>query len=175
VLGKTGTARRIRNGKYVNEYVASFASMFPADDPQLVVVVKIDGPTSGQYYGGEVAAPVVRTMLEQALASKRVSFDRARMLGGQPVGAVTASPNRPVAAPVATSRVIVPWPTPPDSAEAKTIVVPSVIGLSVRAAAVALHRRGFEVSVAGAGTVRGSSPAAGATARVGTTVRLQVE
>jgi len=175
VLGKTGTARRIRNGKYVNEYVASFASMFPADDPQLVVVVKIDGPTSGQYYGGEVAAPVVRTMLEQALASKRVSFDRARMLGGQPVAVPAASPNRPRAARVPTSRVIIPWPTPPDSAEAERATVPVVTGLSVRAAAAALHRRGFEVSAPRAGTVRGSSPAAGATARVGTTVRLQVE
>jgi cell division protein FtsI (penicillin-binding protein 3) len=175
VLGKTGTARRIRNGKYVNEYVASFASMFPADDPQLVVVVKIDGPTSGQYYGGEVAAPVVRTMLEQALASRRVSFDRARMLGGQPTGVAAAAPNRRQAARAATPRVIVPWPTPPESAEVEAVAVPPVIGLNVRAAAAALHRRGFEVSVAGAGTVRGSRPAAGETAPVGTTVRLHVE
>lgn len=175
VLGKTGTARRIRNGKYVDEYVASFASMFPADDPQLVVVVKIDGPTTGQYYGGEVAAPVVRTMLEQALASKRVSFDRTRMLGGQPVGVAAAAPSRTAPSRLATPRVIIPWPAPPDSTRTETVSVPPVTGLSVRAAAAALHRRGLEVAAAGAGMVRGSTPAAGATAPVGSTVRLQVE
>ncbi len=175
VLGKTGTARRIRNGKYVNEYVASFASMFPADDPQLVVVVKIDGPTTGQYYGGEVAAPVVRTMLEQALASKRVSFDRARLLGGQPANVAIAAPSRPRVARAAPSRVIIPWPIQPDSVDVAAVDVPPLTGLSVRAAAAALHRRGFEVSAPGPGMVRGSSPAAGTSAKVGTTVRLQVE
>ena len=82
VLGKTGTAHRFENGRYVDEYVASMAAIFPADDPQLVVVVKIDAPHSGEIYGGEVAAPVVRTMLEQALASKRTAFDRARLNAG---------------------------------------------------------------------------------------------
>ncbi|HMU62568.1 MAG TPA: PASTA domain-containing protein, partial [Gemmatimonadales bacterium] len=81
----------------------------------------------------------------------------------------------PRVAEVATTRVIVPWPTPPDSAGAEQATVPVVTGLSVRAAAAALHRRGLEVSASGAGTVRGSNPAAGATVRVGTTVHLQVE
>src|SRR5687768_15821956 len=42
LLGKTGTARRFVDGRYVNEYTASFAALFPADDPQLVVIVKIE-------------------------------------------------------------------------------------------------------------------------------------
>ena len=45
VLGKTGTAVRFEDGHYVRgEYTASFAAIFPADDPQLVVIVKIDNP-----------------------------------------------------------------------------------------------------------------------------------
>lgn len=172
VLGKTGTARRVVNGVYVNEYVASFASMFPADDPQLVVVVKIDGPKGGLYYGGDVAAPVVRTMLEQALASKRVSFDRARMMGGQPSATV---PRQAAVDRAASPRIVVPWPVPPDSAEQALVVVPQVAGLTVRAAALALHRRGLEVAVSGSGRVGGSSPAAGTSVPVGATVRLQAE
>jgi len=172
VLGKTGTARRVRNGKYVDEYVASFASMFPADDPQLVVVVKIDGPKGGLYYGGDVAAPVVRTMLEQALASKRVSFDRARMMGGQPSATV---PRQAAVDRAASPRIVVPWPVPPDSAATAPVVVPQVAGLNIRAAALALHRRGFKVAVSGAGKVSGSSPAAGSSVPVGATVRLQAE
>jgi cell division protein FtsI (penicillin-binding protein 3) len=172
VLGKTGTARRVVNGGYVNEYVASFASMFPADDPQLVVVVKIDGPKGGLYYGGDVAAPVVRTMLEQALASKRVSFDRARMMGGQASAEV---PRQAAVDRAASPRIVVPWPVPPDSAARAPVVVPQVAGLTVRAAALALHRRGLEVAVSGSGRVGGSSPAAGTPVPVGATVRLQAE
>ncbi len=45
VLGKTGTAIRFEDGRYVRgEYTASFAALFPADHPQLVVIVKIDNP-----------------------------------------------------------------------------------------------------------------------------------
>ncbi|MBA3555546.1 MAG: penicillin-binding protein 2, partial [Gemmatimonadales bacterium] len=68
VLGKTGTAIRFANGRYVQgQYTSSFAALFPAERPTLVVVVKLDNP-KGAYYGGETAAPVTRTMLEQALA-----------------------------------------------------------------------------------------------------------
>ena len=175
VLGKTGTARRLRNGKYVDEYVASFASMFPADDPQLIVVVKIDSPTMGGIYGGDVAAPVVRTMLEQALASKRVSFDRGRLLGGQPIAPGAPAPRRGRPGLPTPPRVVVSWPVPPATADSEPIVVPAVVGLSVRAAAAALHRRGLEVGASGAGIVRGSNPPAGASVAAGTTVRLQVE
>ena len=174
VLGKTGTARRVRNGQFVDEYVASMAAMFPADDPQLVVVVKIDNPTSGGIYGGDVAAPVVRTMLEQALASKRVSFDRARLLDGSGVTAIAAAPSRTPDR-VEPPRVVVPWPIPRDPAAPAPVPVPQVVGLTVRAAALALHRRGFEVAVSGAGKVARSSPPAGATALPGAIIRLQAE
>src|SRR5258705_10458317 len=79
VLGKAGPAVRFQNGHYVRgEYTASFAAIFPADHPQLVVIVKIDNPR-GQYYGGLTAAPVTRMMLQQALASRRVAIDRGRL------------------------------------------------------------------------------------------------
>ncbi len=174
VLGKTGTARRVKRGQFVNEYVASMAAMFPADDPQLVVVVKIDAPSTGGIYGGDVAAPVVRKMIEQALASKRVSFDRARLLKGTGAPAVAAAPRRAPAR-VEPPRVVVPWPIPRDTTPSTPVAVPAVVGLSVRAAALALHRRGFEVAVSGAGKVTNSSPAAGATAPQGATVRIQAE
>jgi len=175
VLGKTGTARRVRNGRYVDDYVASFAAMFPANDPQLVVVVKIDGPSVGGIYGGDVAAPVVRTMLEQALASKRVSLDRSRLLGEAPAVPSPAASARRQAGTPAAPPVVVPWPESPDTAASEAVVVPPVRGLSVRAAALALHRRGLRVAVTGPGVVTGSSPAAGSTVPPGGTVRLSVE
>ena len=86
VLGKTGTAVRFENGRYVRgQYTASFAAIFPADHPQLVVIVKIDNPR-GNYYGGLTAAPVTRTMLQQALASRRVAIDRGRLAARDSTG-----------------------------------------------------------------------------------------
>jgi len=172
VLGKTGTAHRFRNGHWVDEYVASMAAMFPADDPQLVVVVKIDAPHSGEIYGGEVAAPVVRSMLEQALASKRTAFDRARL---NPVEAAAPLATPPPADAPPPSRVAVPWPVPPDTAPPAAATVPQVVGTTLRAAALAMHRRGFRVVVEGTGAVVRSDPAAGASALPGTTVHLWAE
>lgn len=175
VLGKTGTARRVRNGRYVSEYVASFAAMFPANDPQLVVVVKIDAPGTGGIYGGDVAAPVVRTMLEQALASKRVSLDRARLAGAS-AAAGPARPSRARRAGGAPSHpIVVPIPATRDSMAPEPVAVPQVIGLSVRAAALALHRRGFEVTIAGQGRVTASTPAPGTALAPGNVVRLRAE
>ena len=71
LAAKTGTSRRVVDGHYaVGEYTASFAALFPADDPQLVLVVKLDNPRRGSYFAASTAAPVTRAMLQQALRSE---------------------------------------------------------------------------------------------------------
>jgi cell division protein FtsI (penicillin-binding protein 3) len=64
VAGKTGTVHKIVNGHYArNRYFSLFAGMAPASSPRLVMVIIIDEPKGGAYYGGAVAAPVFgRTM-----------------------------------------------------------------------------------------------------------------
>jgi len=167
LLGKTGTAVRFEGGRYVRgEYTASFAAIFPADNPQLVVVVKIDNPT-GKYYGGLTAAPVTRTMLQQALASRRVAIDRSRLT---PRDSASPRAQRPAASPAGLSRVVLSWPYQPDRQSAVTRAVPEVAGRPVREAALALHRRGFRVSLRGLGRVSRTLPAAGESAKAGTAV-----
>ena len=56
VAGKTGTARKLVDGRYVRRYMASFAGFLPASDPRVVIVVSIDEPST--VYGGVAAAPV---------------------------------------------------------------------------------------------------------------------
>src|SRR5438132_12211976 len=85
------------------EYTASFAALFPADQPQLVLVVKIDNPHKGSYFAAQTAAPVTRSMLEQALAARTVALDRARLS--------TAAP-RAAAAPVDDDGGLVPYVVP---------------------------------------------------------------
>ncbi|MCS7100676.1 MAG: penicillin-binding protein 2 [Burkholderiaceae bacterium] len=75
VAGKTGTARKLRDGRYVNEYIASFAGFAPASEPRIVVAVMIDEPRAGRYYGGEVAAPVFARIATAALRVLQVAPD----------------------------------------------------------------------------------------------------
>ncbi len=67
VAGKTGTAQIAKNGRYVNEYVASFAGFAPYKDPRFVVVVSIFNPKKGGIYGGDVAAPLFANLMEFVL------------------------------------------------------------------------------------------------------------
>ncbi|MFR5029253.1 MAG: penicillin-binding transpeptidase domain-containing protein [Coprococcus sp.] len=55
--GKTATSEKLPRG--TGRYISSFIGFAPADDPQVLTVVLIDEP-EGTYYGGTIAAPVVR-------------------------------------------------------------------------------------------------------------------
>lgn len=77
IAGKTGTSRKIVDGKYsMSEYTASFVGMFPADDPQMVCLVMLDKPKATGYYGGVASAPIVKNIAENVankLAPARTS------------------------------------------------------------------------------------------------------
>lgn len=68
VAGKTGTVHKLIDGRYdENRYVGLFAGMVPASNPRLVMVVTIDDPRRGGYFGGQIAAPVFRRVMSGAL------------------------------------------------------------------------------------------------------------
>jgi cell division protein FtsI (penicillin-binding protein 3) len=68
VGGKTGTAHKQENGVYAaHKYVSSFVGFAPVSDPRLVIAVMVDEPSAGQYYGGQVAAPVFAQVMQGAL------------------------------------------------------------------------------------------------------------
>jgi len=64
VGAKTGTSEKLPRGN--EKYIASCVGMAPVDNPQVVVLVILDEPV-GVYYGGTIAAPVVRSILEDTL------------------------------------------------------------------------------------------------------------
>ncbi|HEY3855265.1 MAG TPA: penicillin-binding protein 2 [Verrucomicrobiae bacterium] len=65
VAGKTGTAQKAENGKYGSKFYSSFIGFFPADDPELCIMVLMDEPKDG-HYGGLVAAPVFHAIAERS-------------------------------------------------------------------------------------------------------------
>lgn len=67
VAGKTGTTQKATAGGYSDKrYTATFAGLVPAGKPRLAVVVVIDEPGNGEYYGGVVAAPVFANIVAGA-------------------------------------------------------------------------------------------------------------
>ena len=174
LAAKTGTARRVVAGRYAaGQYTASFAALFPADQPQLVVVMKIDNPQKGSYFAAQTAAPVTRSMLEQALAARTVALDRARLANVAPAVDRSAST---LEEPDGVVPYVVSWPYVRDTVAAQPDqIIPDVSGKSLRDAAHALHRRGFRVVIKGWGVIHHTWPAAGEHAAAGTTVTMFAE
>lgn len=78
--GKTGTARHATSEGYSEEdYFSLFAGFAPLSNPRLVMVVVINRP-EGQYYGGQVAAPVFAAVMEDALRLLNVPPDDLQTL-----------------------------------------------------------------------------------------------
>jgi cell division protein FtsI (penicillin-binding protein 3) len=75
VGGKTGTAYKIVDGKYVKKYVSSFVGFAPASAPRIIIAVMLDEPSNGSHYGGGVAAPVFSSVAANALRAMNVRPD----------------------------------------------------------------------------------------------------
>jgi len=65
--GKTGTAQKAVNGRYVEgQYIVSFIGFAPANDPEIVVYVAVDNPKHVLQFGGVIAAPLVGEIIEDS-------------------------------------------------------------------------------------------------------------
>jgi cell division protein FtsI (penicillin-binding protein 3) len=189
LAGKTGTPRRTIDGKYEpRQYNPNFVGLFPADAPQLVIVVKLTSP-KGNYYGGATAAPVTKTILEAALASRDAALDRSRLneqqklavaprQSGKPRAAVATARRVDGSAPVidSTRSVVLHLPAKPARKRGALPprVVPNVRGMSLRSAVRSLHSAGFRVQLArdpSAPTL--TEPAPGTLTTAGSLVRLR--
>ena len=179
VAGKSGTSRAYaRDVGYASRaYLPSFVAYFPANDPQILVVVKLERPR-GAYYGGSTAAPVTRATMEAILAVREPPVDRgafaaiARTRPGSGEAAGAAGSLSSFALPVAAPRRP---PAPPAAVQRGSrgeFALPVLTGQSGRAAARRLHALGLEVLWESPGPVAGTEPAAGSPVVAGDTVRL---
>lgn len=77
VGGKTGTAQKVgSDGRYmVGNYVLSFIGFMPADDPELVIYIAVDGAHNTVQYGGTVSAPIANNVLKTAIEVFNIEKD----------------------------------------------------------------------------------------------------
>lgn len=75
VGGKTGTAYKVENGRYVHRYVASFVGIAPISNPRLVVAVMLDDPQGDVHFGGDVAGPAFSQIMGASLRQLGIAPD----------------------------------------------------------------------------------------------------
>ena len=201
VGGKTGTAQVYIDGKVSSSvHIGSFIGFAPADAPRFAVLVIVNAADVPVDYGGTTAAPFARQIIEDTLnylgyekagaaQEQRVEIPdfqgwtldeavkRLRSLGlkyeTDGVGA-TVTAQMPAAGAMLNAGGQVMLYT----AEQQTVTpdimvcVPDVIGLSVVEASRALRARGFELEISGSGVAVNQSPAYGAYAAQGSTVKV---
>jgi cell division protein FtsI (penicillin-binding protein 3) len=154
VSAKTGTAQMVdpRTGKYSNTaFVASCLALFPTDDPEVIVYVVIESPQGDSYYGGRVAAPVVR----------KVGEFIAPYLGIPQAG------QKEVQHP---GRITLPRISLPEIGN----TLPDFTGLPKRVLLPLLGREDMKVVIRGSGWVYRQSPPAGSPLTKGMTVVLEL-
>jgi membrane peptidoglycan carboxypeptidase len=186
LAGKTGTPRGSVKGHYVaGRYNPNFVGLFPGDNPQYVIVVKLTAPQSS-IFAAETAAPVTKAILQAALAARDAALDRGKLASSvvpskrdsaretvQQAGTLAPTMTEQVATTAAPAPAAQPQPAPHD-VEGEPIVValpmsaprlapsvvrpvPDVRGLPLRDAVRSLHGAGFRVRIA-RGSGSGSSP-----------------
>ncbi len=145
VGGKTGTAQKVENGRYLsNNYILSFIGFLPADNPEVVVYIAIDNPKGTVQYGGTTVGPISKAVLKDCIKA----LDIPRSEGGK--------------------EKKYKWPDP------KTLTVPNVVDSTLEDAKKELEGFNVVVEGSG-DKVTYQSPEAGTKLDEGKTVKIFIE
>ena len=156
IAGKTGTAQKINehtSGYMEGRYIASFCGFAPVENPELVLLVVIDDPSAGSFYGGQIAAPVARDIFSQLLRFMHIS----------PSSDTFADMNKDKEAAAAK---------PAPAASDGKVRMPDLTGMSIRDVSQKLAELGLGIDVQGNGLARSQSIPAGAEIKSGQSVTV---
>ena len=156
IAGKTGTAQKINehtSGYMEGRYIASFCGFAPVENPEIVVLVVIDDPSAGAFYGGQIAAPVARDIFSQLLRFMHIS----------PSSDTFADMNKDKEAAAAK---------PAPAASDGKVRMPDLTGMSIRDVSQKLAELGLGIDVQGNGLARSQSIPAGAEIKSGQSVTV---
>jgi cell division protein FtsI (penicillin-binding protein 3) len=189
IAGKTGTAQKIVNGRYIKQYNTSFVGYFPADNPQYSCIIVIDKPKGFRQYGSNVAAPVFKEIADKIYArdlemhlpymadseAEKGVFPLIRAGNREDLQKICdelSIPNQAltneewVKAQRKDNAVL--WTTDEIAPE----VVPNVLGMTLRDAIFLLENHGLQVSHKGDGRITAQSILPGRKLEKGTRITL---
>lgn len=191
IAGKTGTAQVAtgQDGYQKGMYLASFAGYFPADNPRYSMIVTVNNPRGGTYYGGTVAGPVFKKIAEKVYASqilvdelreveeeknttlpeikKGKSTDIIKLAEELKIVGIAGNPATTLAdVKNDNERVVL------SNANLPAGAVPDVLGMGASDAIFVLENSGLQVEINGVGKVKEQSIAPGAKFNRGQTIYL---
>lgn len=154
--GKTGTSRKLHNGRYDREnYNASFVGFFPADAPKYLIMVVAEINSETAYTGGEIAAPIFREIAGKIIAKDPRMYDNPEAPEREktaPVQFVSANEN--------LAAEFIPLKGS-SSVKIQKSIMPDLSGLSLRDAVKYCNELGLLFTIHGNGLVKEQSIPAG--------------
>ncbi len=200
LAGKTGTSNKVVDGMLTQgRYLAWFIGFAPANDPRLALLVMVDEP-KGVFYGSQVAAPVFSAVMKDVLrvleippqeepqqepnrvsvpdfSGKEVVASLADLRQMGLLGQKEGPGNRVKRQfPVAGARVpqgtcVILYTEGEDSPPEGKVKVPSLVGLGLTKARLALSEAGLFMTASGSGFCVSQEPEAGTMVKPGSTVK----
>ncbi|MBI9105159.1 MAG: transpeptidase family protein [Spirochaetales bacterium] len=153
ISAKTGTSQVIdpKTGTYSDEnYIASALAIFPTDDPQLIVYVVIQNPKGFSYYGGRIASPIVKKIIDETVPYLGIERDTDTVINHS--GKIKVSER------------------PPIKIEG---TIPDFTGFTKRQLMHLLNDSRFKLNIAGEGWVFKQSPPPGTPVTSGMDIHLE--
>lgn len=186
--GKTGTAQKIdpATGRYAKRaYEDSFIGFAPLNNPVVTILVNLDSPENGQE-GGPTAGPIFKEVAEQTLAYLNVPHDmpeppalemaalrkKGLMLPGQALAAKRGASRQVDDPPRKVLGTTVPESTTVALAEGQAVIVPKLVGQTVRGVTESCSHLGLMPILIGDGIATDQTPDAGTHVLPGTKVTV---
>lgn len=201
---KSGTAQKVINGKY-GAYIGSFIGIVPAENPELIVLAIVDQPRKGSNYGGAIAAPIVKNIMEYSLRylginpdvneddTKKVTVPEIRNISFSEAKKILSNKNlkyrfATTSVNVEDNSIIIDsFPKPGEKIKQGSeiilyirnnedmVVVPNLYGKTIDEASKILDSLGLKSSFNGVGTVKGQSPKSNSKIKIGSIVSLDLK
>lgn len=180
--GKTGTAQKIVDGRYSREkYLSSFIGFAPLPNPRVTILVQVDEPRNGAYYGGDVCAPYFKNIAQGVLLYLQIPPDSSLLPpeNTQPVagaGTVDFLPDATPVQPLAAAAQDAPAENQADvvtvEIQSAKVTLPDFRGMSKRKVLNRCMELGIRLQSKGSGVAVFQSPLPGTKVAPGSSVSV---
>ncbi|UCH65758.1 MAG: transpeptidase family protein [Ignavibacterium sp.] len=156
VGGKTGTTQKLVDGKYSKEkYNVSFVGFFPLDNPQFVCLIIVNSPQK-EKYGGKVAAPIFKAIVERTVATDPAKFQKNDYESESTENRFVTSENN-IDYDLRVNKIVDLQNTNEDNSKYKYNLMPDLRGRSIKDALISLNMLGLKYDIRGSGIVKTQS------------------
>ncbi|WP_241420994.1 penicillin-binding transpeptidase domain-containing protein [Candidatus Contubernalis alkaliaceticus] len=203
IAGKTGTAQKVGDGRYLaGKNIMSFVGFVPADDPQILLFIAVDEPKRGPMWASQIAAPIFRNMMvdilnylnipQQAAEEQEVRTVSVPDMVGMTIDEASAGVNNEgLILKIVGEGDVIARQTPKPGAlvpiqtnilvyvgeetmeDSEEVLVPDLQGKTLREAGEILSWMGLKLYPVGTGIAVKQEPAAGFKVNVGSTVTVE--